>query len=174
VAELAQTRHISAHSLAPVAALVLATLGFLTYRQVGFWHDSETLWKHALQVSGAENYKAHFNLAVIYDAQGRYDQAIAQFRAAENPREDDPRIHLGMGIYDQRHGHLQEAIDEYQAALRLGSQATREQMALAYLLLAGAQEKAGHAAEAMAARERAGGLATNLDEAQQAADNLLK
>jgi len=173
-AELAQTRHISARRLAPVAALVLATLGFLTYRQIGFWHDSETLWKHALQVSGAGNYKAHFNLAVIYDAEGRYDEAIAHFRAAENPREDDPRIHLGMGVYDQRHGYLQEAVDEYQAALRLSSQARHEQMALAYLLLAGAQEKAGHPAEAAAARARAAEFTPNLDEAQQAADNLLK
>jgi tetratricopeptide (TPR) repeat protein len=110
---------------------------------------------------------------VIYDAQGRYDEAIRQFRAAENPRDDDPRIHFGMGIYDQRHGHIQEAIEEYQAAVRLGSQATHP-TALAYILLAQAQEKAGHAAEAAAARAKAAELSTNLDEAQQAARNLLR
>jgi len=174
LAEFALARQIPARSMAVAGALILAALSFLTYRQVGFWHDSEALWTHALQVSDEGNYKAHFNLAVIYDAQGRYDAAVEQFRAAENPRDDDPRIHLGMGIYDQRHGYAQEAIDEYQAVLRLGSQATNEQMALAYLLLAGAQEKAGHAAEAAAARARAAGLTTNLDEAQQAASNLLK
>ncbi|HYA22612.1 MAG TPA: tetratricopeptide repeat protein, partial [Terriglobales bacterium] len=132
------------------------------------------LWTHALQVSGTGNYKAHFNLAVIYDAQGRYDEAVQQFRAAENPRDDDPRIHLGMGIYDQRHGHFQEAIEEYQAAVHLTSQAAREQTALAYLLLAGAQEKAGHSAEAAAAHAKGAELTTNLDEAQRTADNLLK
>jgi len=174
IADFAQARQISPRFLQMAAAGVLAALSFLTYRQIGFWRDSETLWTHALEVSGTGNYKAHFNLAVIYDAQGRYDEAIQQFRAAENPRDDDPRIHLGMGVYDQRHGHLPEAIEEYQAAVRLGSQATREQMALAYLLLAGAQEKAGHAAEAMAARERAAELTTNLNEAQQAANSLLK
>jgi protein O-mannosyl-transferase len=173
-AELAQARPIATRFLVPTAALVVAALSFLTYRQIGFWHDSETLWIHALKVNDTGNYKAHFNLAVIYDAEGRYDEAIRQFRAAENPREDDPRIHFGMGIYDQRHGHLQEAVDEYQAAVRLGSQATHEQSALAYLLLAGAQEKAGHVAEAAAARERAAGLTTNLDEVQRTADNLLK
>jgi protein O-mannosyl-transferase len=173
-AEFAQSKKIPTRSLAVAGAAVLVALSFLTYRQIGFWHDSETLWSHALWVSGTGNYKAHFNLAVIYDAQGRYDEAIQQFRAAENPRDDDPRIHLGMGIYDQRHGHVQEAVDEYQAAVRLGSEATREQMALDYLLLARAQEQAGHPAEASAARVRAAELATNLDEAQQAADNLLK
>jgi protein O-mannosyl-transferase len=173
-ADLAQARQIAARSLVVTAALVVEALSFLTYRQIGFWHDSETLWTHALQVSGEGNYKAHFNLAVIYDAEGRYDQAIQQFRAAENPSDDDLRIHFGMGIYDQRHGHLQEAIEEYQAAVRLTSQSTREQVALAYLLLAGAQEKAGHPAEAAAARAKAAELTTNLDEARRAADNLLK
>ena len=174
IAELAQSRQIATRSLAATAALVLAALGFLTYRQVGFWHDSETLWTHALQVSETGNYKAHFNLAVIYDAEGRYDEAVRQFRAAENPREDDPRIHVGMGIYDQRHGHFEEAIDEYEAALRLSSQATREQMVLSYLLLSRAQDHAGHSAEAAAARAKAAELTANLDEAQHAADKLLK
>jgi protein O-mannosyl-transferase len=173
-AEFAQSKKIPTRSLAVAGAAVLVALSFLTYRQIGFWHDSETLWSHALRVSGTGNYKAHFNLAVIYDAQGRYDEAIQQFHAAENPRDDDPRIHLGMGIYDQRHGHVQEAVDEYQAAVRLGSQATPGPTALAYLLLAQAEEKAGHPAEAAAARAKAAELTTNLDEAQQAADNLLK
>jgi tetratricopeptide (TPR) repeat protein len=67
------------------------------------------------------SYKAHFNLAVTYDAEGRYDQAVEQFREAIDPRDDDPRIHLGLGIYDQRHGHAQEAIGEFEAVLRLSS-----------------------------------------------------
>jgi predicted Zn-dependent protease len=75
-----------------------------------------------------------------------------------------------MGIYDQRHGHLPDAIREYEAAVHLSEQPT----ALAYLLLARAQEQAGHPAEAAAARAKAAELTTNLDEAQQAADNLLK
>ena len=174
VAEFARSRQIPARSLAVAGVVVLFAMSFMTYRQIGFWRDSETLWTHTLQVSGAGNYKAHFNLAVIYDAQGRYDEAVQQFRAAENPRDDDPRIHLGMGIYDQRHGHFQEAIEEYQAAVHLTSQAAREQMALVYLLLAGAQEKAGHTAESAAARAKAAELSTNLDEAQQAANKLLK
>jgi tetratricopeptide (TPR) repeat protein len=67
------------------------------------------------------SYKAHFNLAITYDAERRYDEAVQQFREAIDPRDDDPRIHLGLGIYDQRHGHPREAIEEFQAVLRLGS-----------------------------------------------------
>ena len=32
-------------------AVVLAALGFLSFRQSGFWHDSVSLWDHALAVN---------------------------------------------------------------------------------------------------------------------------
>ena len=119
--ELAAARRIATGWLAIPATVVLVTLSFLTYRQIGYWHDSETLWSYALKVTSVRSYKAHFNLAVTYDQQGRYDQAIQQFREAIDPRDDDPQIHLGLGIYDQRHGQVAEAVEEYQATLRLAS-----------------------------------------------------
>jgi Flp pilus assembly protein TadD len=121
VGEWAESREISAVWLAVPALAVIATLSALTYRQIAYWRDSETLWSYALRVTGVRSYKAHFNLAVTYDAEGRYDEAVQQFREAIDPRDDDPRIHLGLGIYDQRHGHAREAIAEFQAVLRLSS-----------------------------------------------------
>jgi Flp pilus assembly protein TadD len=119
--EWAGTKKVPAAWLAVPAFAVLAALGALTYRQIGYWHDSETLWSYALRVTSVRSYKAHFNLAVTYDSEGRYDEAVPQFREAIDPRDDDPQIHLGLGIYDQRHGHVQEAIEEFQAVLRLSS-----------------------------------------------------
>jgi len=121
VAEWGESRKMSAIWLAVPALAVIAALSVLTYRQIGYWRDSETLWSYALRVTTVRSYKAHFNLAVTYDGEGRYDEAVQQFREAIDPRDDDPRIHLGLGIYDQRHGHAQEAIEEYQTALRLSS-----------------------------------------------------
>ncbi len=121
VGEWGEGREISAGWLAVPALAVSAALGVLTYRQIGYWRDSETLWSYALQVTSVRSYKAHFNLAVTYDAEGRYDDAVQQFRQAIDPRDDDPRIHLGLGIYDQRHGHSREAIEEFQTVLRLSS-----------------------------------------------------
>jgi tetratricopeptide (TPR) repeat protein len=121
VSEWAESKNFPAAWLAVPALAVIATLGALTYRQIGYWRDSETLWSYALQVTSVRSYKAHFNLAVTYDAEGRYDEAVRQFREAIDPRDDDPRIHLGLGVYDQRHGHAQEAIEEFQTVLRLSS-----------------------------------------------------
>ena len=121
VSEWAETNKISMAGLAVPALAVMAALSILTYRQIGYWRNSETLWSYTLRVTSVRSYKAHFNLAVTYDAEGRYDEAVQQFRQAIDPRDDDPRIHFGLGIYDQRHGHVQEAIEEFQSALRLSS-----------------------------------------------------
>jgi protein O-mannosyl-transferase len=121
ISEWAMSRKLSATWLVVPSLAVMATLGVLTYRQIGYWHDSETLWSYALRVTSVRSYKAHFNLAVTYDAEGRYEEAVQQFREAIDPRDDDPRIHMGLAIYDQRHGHAREAIEEFRTVLRLSS-----------------------------------------------------
>ena len=119
LAETAQARRILPDRLMGPAIVVLLALGALTYRQIGYWRDSETLWSYALRVADVPSYKAHFNLAITYDEQGRYREAIQQFREAVDPRSDDPKIHLGLGIYDQRHGAISQAIEEYQFTLKM-------------------------------------------------------
>jgi len=133
VGEWAEMKKIPPLGLAVPAFAVLVTLSVLTYRQIGHWRDSETLWSYALRVTSLRSYKAHFNLAVTYDAEGRYDEAVQQFREAIDPRDDDPRIHLGLGIYDQRHGHVEEAIEEFQAVLRLSADPALRAAALSNL-----------------------------------------
>jgi protein O-mannosyl-transferase len=119
VAEIAQRKKQSTGWLALPAVAVLGMLGWFTYRQISYWRDSETLWSHALRVTCVRSYKAHFNLAMAYDQQGRFDEAIQQLGESIDPRDEDPNIHLGLGIYDQRHGHMQDAIAEFGTTLRL-------------------------------------------------------
>lgn len=54
---------------------VLAMLP-LTWQQVAVWHDSVTLWSHAL---APENRAAHFNLAGAHEEAGRYAAAVAEY-----------------------------------------------------------------------------------------------
>jgi tetratricopeptide (TPR) repeat protein len=238
LAEWAETKKISSAWLAVPALAILVGFGVLTYRQIGYWRNSETLWSYALRVTSVRSYKAHFNLAVTYDAEGRYDEAVEQFRDAIDPRDDDPRIHLGLGIYDQRHGHAQEAIEEFHSVLGLSADAAMradaltnlgsayqqlhdyahahesfvealrldankaaalvgmgllaekngdieqaiaqyshamsvEPTAVGYVLLGRALEKNGRPVEARVALDKAKELAGDLDQAQQAADELL-
>jgi protein O-mannosyl-transferase len=122
-AELTAAGKLSRAPLAPVAVSVVLVLSVLTYRQVGYWHDAITLWSHALQVTPERPYFLHLELGNALDQENRFDEAIPELRAAVDPNhpQEHQLIHLGFGIYDQRHGHVQEAIAEYESALRLST-----------------------------------------------------
>jgi protein O-mannosyl-transferase len=102
---------------AGVALLVAFILGCLTYRQLGYWHDDETLWRHALNVT-ERNYMAHNNLAIALAKQGRSEEAVVQFRAATALHKYPPGQILALAFYELRVGHPQEAIEECDSALR--------------------------------------------------------
>jgi len=112
-----QERKGSTAWLAAPAAIALAAMSLLSYQQIGYWRSGETLWEYAVRSSPIPNHTAHLNLAMAYDHAGRFDEAIPHLRAAMDPGENDPKIHLGLGIYDQRYGHMKEALEEYQATL---------------------------------------------------------
>jgi len=123
VAEWVASWNVSPRAVAAVAVSVLLGLSCLTYRQIGYWHDSVTLWSYALRVTPENSYLIHRQLGDALDQEGRYDEALPELRAAVNPRHHagDELIHLGFGNYYQKHGHLQDALAEYDIALSLGS-----------------------------------------------------
>jgi protein O-mannosyl-transferase len=123
VAEWAASRNVSPRAMAAAVLSVIVALSYLTYRQIGYWHDSVTLWSYALRVTPENSYLIHRQLGDALDQEGRYDEALPELRAAVNPRHHagDELIHLGFGNYYQRHGRLQEAVAEYRTALSLGS-----------------------------------------------------
>jgi tetratricopeptide (TPR) repeat protein len=83
------------------------------------WVDSETLWTYTLAHNPGA-WLAHYNLGNELRRQGRYDEAIGQYRETLRLDPGDAGSHnnLGMILVDLP-GHLPEAIAEYEAALRL-------------------------------------------------------
>jgi tetratricopeptide (TPR) repeat protein len=116
LAEAAREWKIPAMWLAALAVLVLLTLGVLTRRQIAYWHDGETLWRHTLSVT-ERNYMAHGGLARALAKEGRTDDAIAEFNAAESLHSYSVSDMLTLGLYEQNHGHVQDAIAQYGRAL---------------------------------------------------------
>jgi tetratricopeptide (TPR) repeat protein len=100
--------------------LVLAALGALSYRQAGFWRNSETLWTHAVAVTKG-NYIAHLNLGDTLLDEGRPDDAAPQFHAAARIRPDDPTVQLNVATFERRVGNFEPALEGDQAILRLTS-----------------------------------------------------
>jgi Tfp pilus assembly protein PilF len=116
VAELARERKIPAVWLAVPAVFILFMLGIVTRRQLSYWHDSENLWRHTLQVT-QRNYMAHDALARALAKQGRIDEAMVEHNAAESLHAYGADDLINIGILEQTHGYVREAIDQYERAL---------------------------------------------------------
>jgi protein O-mannosyl-transferase len=83
------------------ATILMATFGVatvfglvaMTRRQCGIWHDSESLWTHALDHgAGSNRWMAHGNLALSLNREGRFESAAAHFAEAARLNPNDERV----------------------------------------------------------------------------------
>jgi tetratricopeptide (TPR) repeat protein len=128
VADIIEERHLPAVLLPAVSVVVLLALAVVTYRQVGYWSDSKTLWIHALEVTD-DNYIAHDNLALALMDDAQPDEAIKHFQAALAIFPSDPTSNLRIAVYDHQHGNLQQAVERYDHMLSI-TPTDRERSAL--------------------------------------------
>jgi tetratricopeptide (TPR) repeat protein len=126
-------------SAGAAGGLALLILAVLTWRQVQVWHDSQTLWTHALTVSPSA--LAHYNLGAALMAQRRRADAMAHYRQALeiNPRHADAHTNLGAALLEEGHvrealPHVREALAHYAVAVDTlpGSPRARYNQALAF------------------------------------------
>ena len=99
-----------------LAAIAITVLGAMTWNQSQVWHDSETLWTHALAIDPGSAI-AHTAYAALLYKQGRVDDAMAHSERAATiaPEYAEARNNLGMGL--SKRGQLDAAIEQYRAAL---------------------------------------------------------
>ena len=98
-------------------AWLLAVCLPLTRAQIGYWQDSETLFRHAIHAT-SPNYIACNNLGVALDRQGRFAEATEQFQKALKERPGYAEAYKSLGIVLYEEGRLEEAIDDFKAALK--------------------------------------------------------
>ena len=103
------------------AAVVATLMGLCLARarqQVGFWKESETLFRHALEVT-ENNYIAHNNLGVAFLSKDRIDEAISQCHEAIRLKPKDSLAYNNLGVALLRNGQIDQAIGQLQEALHL-------------------------------------------------------
>jgi tetratricopeptide (TPR) repeat protein len=118
VRDLANRFQFPKAAVAAAAALILATCLILTENQLRYWQDSETLFAHALAVT-KDNYVAYVNLGVVLEQKGELNEALAEYRAAEQLAPELYHIHNNLGNLLNNLGHPNEALAEYREAILL-------------------------------------------------------
>jgi Flp pilus assembly protein TadD len=141
-----RSRQIGARIAAPLAGLavcVVAALGILTWKQAKVWHDSETLWTHA--VAARPSSLGHFKLGVTLAHRSEFAKATENFHAALtiNPRNASAYSALGFALAVQ--GSVREAEEQFDHALRLSPRQAEAHTGLGLLLAR--QGKLGEAAD---------------------------
>jgi tetratricopeptide (TPR) repeat protein len=129
-------------------AMVVLCLA-LTRLQLGYWSDSEALFRHTLEVNPRTLF-AHCNLALALEKQGRVEEAIQHFQEAERLNPLAPSVRNDLGMMLLRNERVDEAISEYGEALRL-----KPDYADAHNNLGNALEKKGRNNDAIAQYQEA-------------------
>jgi len=106
--------------VAAFAALLVLGLTAATFRQVGYWRNSEILFKHALDVTEG-SYIVYANLGLALAKEGKESEAIGQYQKALNLKPDctDALNNLAWILATSRINEHRDGAE----AVRLASQA---------------------------------------------------
>jgi tetratricopeptide (TPR) repeat protein len=105
-------------AFAACLAVALAALSALTFRQIGAWKDSLTLWGAALSAT-RNNPIAELNYGGELLRVGRTEEAIAHLEAGRRLEPASPEPVFSLGAAYASLGRTQEARREYEEAIRL-------------------------------------------------------
>ncbi len=103
--------------LSLAGSTVIVCCMVLTRQQLGYWKDSEALFRHALGVT-KNNYPAHLNLGIALGEKGQLDEAIRQFQQALRLKPDAADARITLGIALGQSGQTDEAIRQFEETLR--------------------------------------------------------
>jgi tetratricopeptide (TPR) repeat protein len=117
-AEFAQSRPRLKMAMAAAGVAICLACAALTWRQVGYWQDTVTLFRHSLAVTSG-NYLGYNILGLALRERERLDEAIASYREAIeiNPGFGDAHANLSQALLEE--GGARESLTEAAAAARL-------------------------------------------------------
>jgi tetratricopeptide (TPR) repeat protein len=101
-----------------VASVVMVLLAVLTWRQIGVWHDSETLWRTAVAADD-QCYVCLNNLGNALVRAGRNAEAPPYFEAAMRVQPDNADAYTNIGVVAMQQGRDADARREFERALAM-------------------------------------------------------
>jgi len=128
--------------LASTSVLALIGCAILTQRQIGVWHDSETLFRHAIAVT-KKNTIAHMNLGIALLDRHQSSEGLRELKTAVDLAPHYDEAHLTLGTAFEKTGDYESAIDELDEAIRLNPKGSKPYFEAGVVF-----EKMGHAPQA--------------------------
>jgi protein O-mannosyl-transferase len=122
-AELFVSLRMSPSMQMMITAAVLVGYASMAFLQINYWHNSYTLFSHALQVT-SRNGIAEDNLGAALMQMGRPDLAFPHFEAAEEYIPQLSTAHYNLAVLEQQQNHPDVAQREYELTLKYGSDTT--------------------------------------------------
>ena len=99
----------NARAVQCLACVLIGILSFSSFLQVQTWRSSETVFRHALEVTDG-NYVAHYNLGAVLWESGQRQEAMGHFNEAARIREPFLRYQLAAADEAVQRGAYAEAI----------------------------------------------------------------
>jgi tetratricopeptide (TPR) repeat protein len=106
---------------AAAASLVLGGCLILTERQLSYWKNSESLFRHAATAT-KNNDMAYYCLGLALAEQHKWAEAMVAYRLVERLAPDRYEIHRNLGDALAETGKPDAALAEYREAVRLNPQ----------------------------------------------------
>jgi hypothetical protein len=118
LSELAEEKRVPVPALAAAGCVVVLALAVTAHHQIAYWADNVTLWTHTIAVT-SPNYIAQDDLGGALMEQRRLEEAVGHFREATAIHPVDPVSTFNIAFYDQQHGELDQAVEQYKKAIVL-------------------------------------------------------
>jgi protein O-mannosyl-transferase len=113
----------------PLAAATCLASAVLSWVQVGYWRNSETLFRHALAVTN-DNSVANHNLGSYLMASGRLSEALPYLETAVRIDPDSAPARTDLGTALGKMDRLPDAIAQLQIAVSLWPDAPKPHISL--------------------------------------------
>ena len=104
--------------LGSAASLALAGCVMRTHIQVNYWHDTASLFRHALAVT-TDNAVAAFDLGQVLAARGEIKEAMGCYAETLRIHPKDSRAQNNLGLCLARQGKPADATNHFMLALQL-------------------------------------------------------
>jgi Flp pilus assembly protein TadD len=163
LSEVAERHPAWRHPLRIALGVAVLACVLATWRQTAHWHDTVSLWEHALAVTTG-NHEAHRNLAKLSEREGKFDEARKHYEAALACHPDKRVVHNDLGALFMRDRRYDESARHFLKSLEIdpAHAETRNNLGSLYLMQGRPDDAVKYLTEARAMNPAFAGTHFNL------------